>query len=82
MLTDMIFWLSDDIKDADSLSDEITQNSNQNNSNCSSPSRMSDSVSLNTVSSHDTSLCSPEKESRIATSVKLRSVCNIDTNML
>ncbi|XP_040196024.1 erbin isoform X3 [Rana temporaria] len=61
-----------DIKDADSLSDEITQNSNQNNSNCSSPSRMSDSVSLNTVSSHDTSLCSPEKESRIATSIKLR----------
>lgn len=62
----------DDIKDADSLSDEITQNSNQNNSNCSSPSRMSDSVSLNTVSSHDTSLCSPEKESRIAMSIKLR----------
>ncbi|XP_072272443.1 erbin isoform X1 [Pyxicephalus adspersus] len=62
----------DDIKDADSLSDEMTQNSNQNNSNCSSPSRMSDSVSLNTVSSHDTSLCSPEKESRIAMSIKLR----------
>ncbi|CAI9560727.1 unnamed protein product [Staurois parvus] len=71
----------DDIKDADSLSDEMTQNSNQNNSNCSSPSRMSDSVSLNTVSSHDTSLCSPEKESRIAMSIKLRSVCNIDTIM-
>ncbi|XP_068106053.1 erbin isoform X2 [Hyperolius riggenbachi] len=62
----------DDIKDADSLSDEATQNSNQNNSNCSSPSRMSDSVSLNTVSSHDTSLCSPEKEASIAMSIKLR----------
>ncbi|KAM3939130.1 erbin isoform 2-T2 [Leptodactylus fuscus] len=62
----------DDIKDADSLSDEVTHNSNQNNSNCSSPSRMSDSVSLNTESSHDTSLCSPEKESRNAMSLKLR----------
>ncbi|XP_044132076.1 erbin isoform X3 [Bufo gargarizans] len=62
----------DDIKDADSLSDEVTHNSNQNNSNCSSPSRMSDSVSLNTESSHDTSLCSPEKESSIAMSLKLR----------
>ncbi|KAM4810454.1 erbin [Rhinophrynus dorsalis] len=62
----------DDIKDADSLSDEVTQNSNQNNSNCSSPSRMSDSVSLNTVSSHDNSLCSPEKESNIAMNLKIR----------
>ncbi|XP_071993477.1 erbin isoform X2 [Engystomops pustulosus] len=62
----------DDIKDADSLSDEVTHNSNQNNSNCSSPSRMSDSVSLNTVSSHDTSLCSPEKDSSNAMSLKLR----------
>ncbi|XP_069819102.1 erbin isoform X2 [Dendropsophus ebraccatus] len=62
----------DDIKDADSLSDEVTHNSNQNNSNCSSPSRMSDSVSLNTESSHDTSLCSPEKESSLAVSLKLR----------
>ncbi|XP_075038831.1 erbin isoform X3 [Mixophyes fleayi] len=62
----------DDIKDADSLSDEVTHNSNQNNSNCSSPSRMSDSVSLNTESSHDTSLCSPEKDSSIAVSLKLR----------
>lgn len=62
----------DDIKDADSLSDEVTHNSNQNNSNCSSPSRMSDSVSLNTESSHDTSLCSPEKESSLAMSLKLR----------
>ncbi|KAM9329369.1 erbin [Gastrophryne carolinensis] len=61
-----------DIKDADSLSDEATQNSNQNNSNCSSPSRMSDSISLNTVSSHDNSLCSPEKESRITSTTKLR----------
>ncbi|XP_075695118.1 erbin isoform X2 [Rhinoderma darwinii] len=62
----------DDNKDADSLSDEVTHNSNQNNSNCSSPSRMSDSVSLNTESSHDTSLCSPEKESSLAISLKLR----------
>ncbi|MEE6458417.1 hypothetical protein FKM82_000282 [Ascaphus truei] len=62
----------DDIKDADSLSDEVTHNSNQNNSNCSSPSRMSDSVSLNTESSHDTSLCSPEKETNIAMHLKIR----------
>ncbi|KAM8961828.1 erbin isoform 2-T2 [Pelodytes ibericus] len=62
----------DDIRDADSLSDEVTHNSNQNNSNCSSPSRMSDSVSLNTESSHDTSLCSPEKESNMATNRKIR----------
>ncbi|XP_053303981.1 erbin [Spea bombifrons] len=62
----------DDVKDADSLSDEVTHNSNQNNSNCSSPSRMSDSVSLNTESSHDTSLCSPEKESNIAMNLKIR----------
>ncbi|XP_018099963.2 erbin-like isoform X2 [Xenopus laevis] len=62
----------DDIKDADSLSDEVTRNSNQNNSNCSSPSRMSDSVSLNTDSSHDTSLCSPEKDSNIGANLKIR----------
>ncbi|XP_063310147.1 erbin [Pelobates fuscus] len=62
----------EDIKDADSLSDEMTHNSNQNNSNCSSPSRMSDSVSVNTDSSHDTSLCSPEKESNISTNLKIR----------
>ncbi|XP_075302707.1 erbin-like isoform X2 [Opisthocomus hoazin] len=52
----------DDSKDADSLSDEATHNSNQKNSNCSSPSRMSDSVSLNTDSSQDIYLCSPDKE--------------------
>uniref|UniRef100_A0A6I8N3C3 Erbb2 interacting protein n=1 Tax=Ornithorhynchus anatinus TaxID=9258 RepID=A0A6I8N3C3_ORNAN len=51
----------DESQDADSLSDEATHNSNQNNSNCSSPSRMSDSVSLNTDSSHDASLRSPVK---------------------
>ncbi|XP_018121210.1 erbin isoform X2 [Xenopus laevis] len=62
----------DDIKDTDSLSDEVTRNSNQNNSNCSSPSRMSDSVSLNTDSSHDTSLCSPEKESSVGANLKIR----------
>ncbi|XP_019387707.1 PREDICTED: erbin isoform X2 [Crocodylus porosus] len=62
----------DDSKDADSLSDEATHNSNQNNSNCSSPSRMSDSVSLNTDSSQDTSLCSPEKETHTAVISKVR----------
>ncbi|KYO29191.1 hypothetical protein Y1Q_0009965 [Alligator mississippiensis] len=62
----------DDSKDADSLSDEATQNSNQNNSNCSSPSRMSDSVSLNTDSSQDTSLCSPEKVTHTAVISKVR----------
>ncbi|KFQ29014.1 Protein LAP2, partial [Mesitornis unicolor] len=62
----------DDSKDADSLSDEATHNSNQNNSNCSSPSRMSDSVSLNTDSSQDTSLCSPKKETDAAVISKIR----------
>ncbi|KAM6362886.1 erbin-like isoform 6-T14 [Pluvialis apricaria] len=62
----------DDSKDADSLSDEATHNSNQNNSNCSSPSRMSDSVSLNTDSSQDISLCSPDKETHAAVLPKIR----------
>ncbi|XP_065517345.1 erbin isoform X5 [Lathamus discolor] len=62
----------DDSKDTDSLSDEATHNSNQNNSNCSSPSRMSDSVSLNTDSSQDISLCSPDKEAHAAVSSKIR----------
>ncbi|XP_052631666.1 erbin isoform X1 [Harpia harpyja] len=62
----------DDSKDADSLSDEATHNSNQNNSNCSSPSRMSDSVSLNTDSSQDISLCSPDKETHAAVLCKIR----------
>ncbi|XP_075594979.1 erbin-like isoform X3 [Balearica regulorum gibbericeps] len=62
----------DDSKDADSLSDEATHNSNQNNSNCSSPSRMSDSVSLNTDSSQDIPLCSPEKETHAAVLSKIR----------
>uniref|UniRef100_A0A8C6EN05 PDZ domain-containing protein n=1 Tax=Marmota marmota marmota TaxID=9994 RepID=A0A8C6EN05_MARMA len=62
----------DDMKDTDSLSDEVTHNSNQNNSNCSSPSRMSDSVSLNTDSSQDTSLCSPVKQTHIDISSKIR----------
>ncbi|XP_010281222.1 PREDICTED: protein LAP2-like, partial [Phaethon lepturus] len=62
----------DDSKDADSLSDEATHNSNQNNSNCSSPSRMSDSVSLNTDSSQDISLCSPDKEIHAAVLSKIR----------
>uniref|UniRef100_A0A2K6S4P3 Erbin n=1 Tax=Saimiri boliviensis boliviensis TaxID=39432 RepID=A0A2K6S4P3_SAIBB len=55
-----------------SLSDEVTHNSNQNNSNCSSPSRMSDSVSLNTDSSQDTSLCSPVKQTHIDMNSKIR----------
>ncbi|NWV28627.1 ERBIN protein, partial [Origma solitaria] len=62
----------DDSKDTDSLSDEATHNSNQNNSNCSSPSRMSDSVSLNTESSQDISLCSPDKETHAAVLSKIR----------
>ncbi|NWU67658.1 ERBIN protein, partial [Pterocles burchelli] len=62
----------DDSKDVDSLSDEATHNSNQNNSNCSSPSRMSDSVSLNTDSSQDISLCSPVKETHAAVLTKIR----------
>ncbi|XP_036451604.1 erbin isoform X1 [Colossoma macropomum] len=55
----------DDSKDADSLLDETVANSNQNNSNCSSPSRMSDSVSLTTDSSQDNSLCTPEREAKM-----------------
>ncbi|XP_021098656.1 erbin isoform X6 [Heterocephalus glaber] len=62
----------DETKDTDSLSDEVTHNSNQNNSNCSSPSRMSDSVSLNTDSSQDTSLCSPVKQTHIDINSKIR----------
>ncbi|KGL83024.1 Protein LAP2, partial [Tinamus guttatus] len=62
----------DDLKDADSLSDEATHNSNQNNSNCSSPFRMSDSVSLNTDSSQDVSLCFPDKETPAAVLSKIR----------
>ncbi|XP_023652083.2 erbin isoform X6 [Paramormyrops kingsleyae] len=52
-------------RDADSLLDDTVANSNQNNSNCSSPSRMSDSVSLTTDSSQDMSLCTPEREARL-----------------
>ncbi|XP_026128793.1 erbin-like [Carassius auratus] len=55
----------DDGRDADSLLDETVANSNQNNSNCSSPSRMSDSVSLTTDSSQDNSLCTPEREAKM-----------------
>nr|XP_020766035.1 erbin isoform X8 [Odocoileus virginianus texanus] len=62
----------DDTKDTDSLLDEVTHNSNQNNSNCSSPSRMSDSVSLNTDSSQDTSLCSPVKQTHIGVNSQIR----------
>ncbi|NWI95954.1 ERBIN protein, partial [Pitta sordida] len=62
----------DGSKDTDSLSDEGTHNNNQNNSNCSSPSRMSDSVSLNTDSSQNISLCSPDKETHAAIISKIR----------
>ncbi|XP_077593129.1 erbin isoform X2 [Stigmatopora nigra] len=55
----------DDSKDADSLLDDTVANSNQNNSNCSSPSRMSDSVSLTTDSSQENSLCTPEREAKM-----------------
>uniref|UniRef100_A0A8C6UBE8 Erbb2 interacting protein n=1 Tax=Neogobius melanostomus TaxID=47308 RepID=A0A8C6UBE8_9GOBI len=55
-----------DLRDADSLLDDTVANSNQNNSNCSSPSRMSDSVSLTTDSSQDNSLCTPEREAKMA----------------
>uniref|UniRef100_A0A8D0ES65 PDZ domain-containing protein n=1 Tax=Strix occidentalis caurina TaxID=311401 RepID=A0A8D0ES65_STROC len=65
--------LSNNKKDDDSLSDEAIHNSNQNNSNCSSPSRLSDSVSLNTDSSQDISLCSPDKEIHAAVLSKIRS---------
>ncbi|KAJ8380950.1 hypothetical protein SKAU_G00017280 [Synaphobranchus kaupii] len=54
----------DDGKDADSLLDETMANSNRNNSNCSSPSRMSDTVSMTTDSSQDISLCTPEREAK------------------
>uniref|UniRef100_A0A8C8A6F8 PDZ domain-containing protein n=1 Tax=Otus sunia TaxID=257818 RepID=A0A8C8A6F8_9STRI len=63
----------DNSKDDDSLSDEAIHNSNQNNSNCSSPSQLSDSVSLNTDSSQDISLCSPDKEIHAAVLSKIRS---------
>uniref|UniRef100_A0A8C8E5B2 PDZ domain-containing protein n=1 Tax=Otus sunia TaxID=257818 RepID=A0A8C8E5B2_9STRI len=65
--------LSNNRKDDDSLSDEAIHNSNQNNSNCSSPSQLSDSVSLNTDSSQDISLCSPDKEIHAAVLSKIRS---------
>ncbi|XP_062870587.1 erbin isoform X2 [Trichomycterus rosablanca] len=61
-----------DDKDADSLLDETVANSNQNNSNCSSPSRMSDSVSLTTDSSQDNSLCTPERETKMPLIPKTR----------
>uniref|UniRef100_A0A4W3K4U1 Erbb2 interacting protein n=1 Tax=Callorhinchus milii TaxID=7868 RepID=A0A4W3K4U1_CALMI len=46
--------------DADSLLEDIIPNSNQNNSNCSSPSRISDTVSLNTESSQETLHSTPK----------------------
>ncbi|KAJ8285239.1 hypothetical protein GJAV_G00024540 [Gymnothorax javanicus] len=55
---------TDEGKDADSLLDETAANSNQNNSSCSSPSHMSDTVSMTTDSSPDVSAGSPEKEAK------------------
>ncbi|XP_053557317.1 erbin [Bombina bombina] len=72
----------DDLKDSDSLSDEVTHNSNQNNSNCSSPSRMSDSVSLNTESSRENSLCSPERETNDGMNIKIRQEDENSNNLL
>ncbi|XP_039614598.1 erbin isoform X1 [Polypterus senegalus] len=62
----------DDSKDVDSLLEDTAVNSNQNNSNCSSPSRMSDSVSLTTDSSQDISLSTPEKETKVMIINKIR----------
>ncbi|XP_069043185.1 erbin isoform X1 [Lepisosteus oculatus] len=62
----------DESKDSDSLLEESAVNSNQNNSNCSSPSRMSDSVSLTTDSSQDASLCTPEREAKVMIISKIR----------
>ncbi|XP_026573162.1 erbin isoform X3 [Pseudonaja textilis] len=62
----------DDGKAVDSSSDDPTHNSNQNNSNCSSPSRMSDSESLNTDSSQEASLCSPDREITMTVNTKIR----------
>uniref|UniRef100_A0A8C4SBP6 Erbin n=1 Tax=Erpetoichthys calabaricus TaxID=27687 RepID=A0A8C4SBP6_ERPCA len=62
----------DDSKDVDSLLEDTAVNSNQNNSNCSSPSRMSDSVSLTTDSSQDISLSTPEKETKFMIINKIR----------
>ncbi|XP_067838716.1 erbin isoform X2 [Heptranchias perlo] len=50
--------------DADSLFEEIIPNSNQNNSNCSSPSRISDTVSFNTESSQETLQSTPDKDAK------------------
>ncbi|XP_078071162.1 erbin isoform X2 [Mustelus asterias] len=52
--------------DADSLFEEIIPNSNQNNSNCSSPSRISDTVSFNTESSQETLQSTPDKDAKTA----------------
>ncbi|XP_051875292.1 erbin isoform X2 [Pristis pectinata] len=50
--------------DADSLLEEIIPNSNQNNSNCSTPSRISDTVSFNTESSQETLQSTPDKDGK------------------
>lgn len=71
-MLNQIKLFSDDSKAVDSSSDDPTHNSNQNNSNCSSPSRMSDSESLNTDSSQEASLCSPDKEITMTVNTKIR----------
>lgn len=50
--------------DADSLLEDLIPNSNQNNSNCSTPSRISDTVSFNTESSQETLHSTPDKDAR------------------
>uniref|UniRef100_A0AAX7VXD3 PDZ domain-containing protein n=1 Tax=Astatotilapia calliptera TaxID=8154 RepID=A0AAX7VXD3_ASTCA len=77
-----VVTLSKDKKDADSLLDDTVANSNQNNSNCSSPSRMSDSVSLTTDSSQDNSLCTPEREAKMPFLPKSRLVLFHTTPLL
>ncbi|XP_078252835.1 erbin isoform X3 [Rhinoraja longicauda] len=50
--------------DADSLLEDLIPNSNQNNSNCSTPSRISDTVSLNTESSQETLQSTPDRDAK------------------
>ncbi|XP_069795284.1 erbin isoform X2 [Narcine bancroftii] len=51
--------------DVDSFLEEIIPNSNQNNSNCSTPSRISDTVSFNTGSSQETLQSTPDRDAKI-----------------
>ncbi|XP_072904261.1 erbin isoform X1 [Hemitrygon akajei] len=58
--------------DADSLLEEIIPNSNQNNSNCSTPSRISDTVSFNTGSSQETLQSTPDRDPKTTVPVLKR----------